>query len=173
MQLRVRSSWPVGSVFDYCPWTLFHCSLCLSSMCLLPSYLSVYLSFHLPVYYLLYFYLYAQNPLRPFPASCVFNSHSLASTPNSGDYSVSCTHVITVRRISRNWNVPPIVFKIIYRHVPRRKHSPFIVIEVCLPLHCLAMVAARTTYKTSFFYYYMLVCCGRHLAMAAVYRVTG
>jgi hypothetical protein len=41
-------------------------------------------------------------PTKPFPACCVFNSRSLASGSNSGDFSVSRAHVITVRRISRN-----------------------------------------------------------------------
>jgi hypothetical protein len=42
-----------------------------------------------------------QHPLSLFPACCV-NSRSLATASNSGDYSASCAHVFTVRRISRN-----------------------------------------------------------------------
>jgi uncharacterized membrane protein YozB (DUF420 family) len=42
-----------------------------------------------------------QHPLSSFPACCVFNSLAMAS--NNGDYPPSSAHVITVRRISRNW----------------------------------------------------------------------
>jgi hypothetical protein len=43
-----------------------------------------------------------QHPLSPFPGCCVFNSCSLATAYNSGDSSASRTHVVTLRRISRN-----------------------------------------------------------------------
>jgi hypothetical protein len=46
--------------------------------------------------------LISTAPARPFPASCVFNSRSLATASNSGDYSASRAHVVNVRRISRN-----------------------------------------------------------------------
>jgi hypothetical protein len=45
-----------------------------------------------------------QQPLILFPACCV-NSRSLTTASNSGDYSASRAHVITVRRISRNWTL--------------------------------------------------------------------
>jgi hypothetical protein len=44
----------------------------------------------------------ATETAKPFPASCVSNSLSLARAYNSGDSSDSRDHVITVRRISRN-----------------------------------------------------------------------
>jgi hypothetical protein len=46
-----------------------------------------------------------QHPLSHFPASCVFNSRSLTTASNSGDSSASRAHVVTVRRISRNWTL--------------------------------------------------------------------
>jgi hypothetical protein len=60
----------------------------------------------------------------------VFANLSLATASNSGDFSASSAHVVTVRRIPRNWTLTPIVFKITPRHVPRRKHSASIVIEM-------------------------------------------
>jgi hypothetical protein len=39
----------------------------------------------------------------------------------------------------------PVVFKITPQHRPHRKHSPSIVVEACLPRHCIATFAARTT----------------------------
>jgi hypothetical protein len=47
-----------------------------------------------------------------------------------------------------NW-VAPIVFKITPRHGPRRKHSPSIFVEACLPHRYVATVAARTTENTA------------------------
>jgi hypothetical protein len=42
---------------------------------------------------------------KPFTACCVFNSSSLAMASNSGESSASRVHVVTVRRISRNWTL--------------------------------------------------------------------
>jgi hypothetical protein len=44
-----------------------------------------------------------QHPLSPSPACCVFTSRSLGTASKSGYYSASRAHVVTVRRISRNW----------------------------------------------------------------------
>jgi hypothetical protein len=41
-------------------------------------------------------------PAKPFPACFASTSRSLPSASNSGDSSVSLTHVIPVQRISRN-----------------------------------------------------------------------
>jgi hypothetical protein len=46
-----------------------------------------------------------QHPLSLFPACCVFNSCSLAKASNNEDSSASRDHVVTVRRISRNWTL--------------------------------------------------------------------
>jgi hypothetical protein len=65
------------------------------------------------------------------------------------------------------------VLLIISRHGPHRKRRSSIVAlvsvaaETCLPSRCL-----ETGCITPFFYCYVRVCCGRYLAMAAVYRVT-
>jgi hypothetical protein len=40
-----------------------------------------------------------------FPACYFFSSRPLATASNSGDHSASCAHVITVRRILRNWTL--------------------------------------------------------------------
>jgi hypothetical protein len=44
-------------------------------------------------------------PATLFSACCVFNNHSLATASNSGDSSSSRAHVVSVRRIVRNWTV--------------------------------------------------------------------
>jgi hypothetical protein len=44
------------------------------------------------------------HPLNLFPA-CSVNSRSLATSSNSGDSSASLAHVVTLRRISRNWTL--------------------------------------------------------------------
>jgi hypothetical protein len=44
-------------------------------------------------------------PAKIFAACCVFNSRSLATASSGGDSSASRAHVITVRRISRNWTI--------------------------------------------------------------------
>jgi hypothetical protein len=44
-----------------------------------------------------------QRLLSLFPASCIFDNHSLAVASNSGNSSASCAHVITVQQISCNW----------------------------------------------------------------------
>jgi hypothetical protein len=51
------------------------------------------------------FYKSPQHPLSHFPTCYVFNSRSLATSSNSGDFSASRAHVVTVRRISRNWTL--------------------------------------------------------------------
>jgi hypothetical protein len=45
------------------------------------------------------------TPAKPFPACCVFNSRSLATDSDSGDFSASRGYVITARRISHNWTL--------------------------------------------------------------------
>jgi hypothetical protein len=50
-------------------------------------------------------YKLPQHPLSPFPAWCVFNNRSLEMAPNTGDSSASRAHVVTVRRIYRNWTL--------------------------------------------------------------------
>jgi hypothetical protein len=46
-----------------------------------------------------------QHPLSLFPACYVFNSRSLATASNSGDFSASRAHIVTVRWISHNWTL--------------------------------------------------------------------
>jgi hypothetical protein len=53
-----------------------------------------------------------------------------------------------------------------------QKTQPSTVVEECLSRRCIAIVAARITWKTPFFYFCVRVCCGRYLAAASVYRVT-
>jgi hypothetical protein len=57
--------------------------------------------------------------------SAVFTSRSLETASNSGDSSASLSHVVTVRWISRNWTLSPIIFKINPRHGPRRKQPVY------------------------------------------------
>jgi hypothetical protein len=60
-------------------------------------------------------------PAKLLPAYCVSNSLSLATACNRGDSLASRAYVVSVRRISRNWIVTPVVFKITPRHGPHRK----------------------------------------------------
>jgi hypothetical protein len=137
------------------------------------------------------FYKSPQHPLSLLQACCVFNSRSLATASNSGDSSASRAHVVTVRRISRNWTliftskllhfIPLhstellnlIFLKITPRRGPQRKHRSSIVAGVfvsagtSLPSRCL-----ETGCITPLFYLCVHVCCGRYLATTAVYRVT-
>jgi hypothetical protein len=46
-----------------------------------------------------------QHLLSLFPACCVFNSRSLATDSNIGDSATSSAHIVTLRRISRNWTL--------------------------------------------------------------------
>jgi hypothetical protein len=46
-----------------------------------------------------------QHTLRYFPASCVFNSHPLATASNSGDSSASRAHIVAFWQISCNWTL--------------------------------------------------------------------
>jgi hypothetical protein len=46
------------------------------------------------------------EPAKPFLACCVFNSRFIATASNSGNSSAFRAHVVTVRRISRNWTQP-------------------------------------------------------------------
>jgi hypothetical protein len=46
-----------------------------------------------------------QQPISPSPACCVFNSRFLATVANSGHSSASRAHVVTLRRISRDWTL--------------------------------------------------------------------
>jgi hypothetical protein len=139
----------------------------------------------------------SQHPLCLFSACCVFNSRSLAMASNSGDFSASSAHVVTVRWISHYCqltivisllsvpcrallNCQPstevvnlIVFKITPQCGPHWKHHSSIVAHVfvsvgtCLPSRCL-----ETGCITKLFYCCMRVCCWRYLAMTAIYRVT-
>jgi hypothetical protein len=56
-----------------------------------------------------------QQPLRVFPACCVFNSRSLATTYNTEDLSASRVHFDAVRRTSRNWTVVRLKVKVTLR----------------------------------------------------------
>jgi hypothetical protein len=46
--------------------------------------------------------------------------------------------------------VVPIIFKITPLHGAHRKHSPYIIVEACLPRSCIATVAKCTTENTVF-----------------------
>jgi hypothetical protein len=50
-------------------------------------------------------YISLHHPVCLFPDCCLFNSRFLATASNSRDSSASCAHVVTVRRIYRNWTL--------------------------------------------------------------------
>jgi hypothetical protein len=110
-----------------------------------------------------------KHPLSLFQPA-VFTSRSLAKASNSGDSSASRAHVVTIRRISRNWTVAPIVFKVTPRHGPRRKHSHSIVVDVfTAPLYSNGRGADHIE---NTFYFCMLICCRHYLVTAAGYQGT-
>jgi hypothetical protein len=62
-------------------------------------------------------------PAKPFPACCVFNSHSLATASNSGDPSASHAHVLSSQPPVQNSTelIDPTLMVITSWHRPHRK----------------------------------------------------
>jgi hypothetical protein len=93
-----------------------------------------------------------QHPWSLFPACCIVTSCSLAAASNSGDLSTSRTQVLSSQPPVQNWitakEVTPVVFKVTPRHRPHRKCSSSVVVKMCLPHFCVAMIMARTLFLT-------------------------
>jgi hypothetical protein len=91
-----------------------------------------------------------QHPLSLFTAGCL---HQLL--PGNGfeewklfSFTCSCSIFTTSRAEFSSqlttYCIAPVAFKITPRHGPRRKHSPSIVVEACLPRRCLATALYAT-----------------------------
>jgi hypothetical protein len=95
-------------------------------------------------------------PSKPFPACCVFISHSLATASNKGESSASCAQVLSSQPPMQNSTklIAPTVLVVTSRHRPHRKHcssiaaSVFVAIGTCLPSRCLETAAVFSPYLT-------------------------
>jgi hypothetical protein len=112
-------------------------------------------------------------PAQPFPACCVFNSHSLATASNSGDSSTSCGQVLSSQPSLKNSSglIAPTVMVITSQNEPHRKQCSSIVAFVstaagtCLLSRCPETAAEQTTENTVLLWF--RVCMLRpYLAMA-------
>jgi hypothetical protein len=107
-------------------------------------------------------------PLGLFPASCVFNSRSLAKASNCGDYSSSRAHVVTVRRISRNCAFVncQLNYSTISSQPPLQSSNQLPTLNWTGQLNRLQdNSSARNTSKTPFFYF-----CERSFPRERVYE---
>jgi hypothetical protein len=93
------------------------------------------------------------TPAKPFPDSCIFTSHSLATASINGDSSASRAEVPSSQPpLQNSTEFIALTFLVITsRHVPQRKHrSPtvaFVSVDAgtCLPSCCPETAAGRTT----------------------------
>jgi hypothetical protein len=111
-----------------------------------------------------------QHPLSLFPACYVFNSRSLATVSNSGDSWAFRAHVVTLRRISRNWTLVDckLDYKALSSQPPlqsstelpnlNRTHSPtYYFTSLNWTCQLQDNSSARTASKTPFFYCWVRV----------------